>query len=75
MHGCIHRLSKFNKQTVNYLIFFFGFREFIIKMDGKTDNNLDRFEKRAILEAEKRKKPGECLKVNNSSNILSYLYA
>lgn len=32
-------------------------------MDGKTDKNLHRLERKAIQEAEKRKKPGECLKV------------
>lgn len=32
-------------------------------MDAQTDGNLDRFERKAIIEAEKRKKPGECLKV------------
>lgn len=32
-------------------------------MDRKIYKNLDRFERKAIIEAEKRKKPGECLKV------------
>lgn len=32
-------------------------------MDAKNDKNLHRLERKAILEAEKRKKPGECLKV------------
>lgn len=32
-------------------------------MDAKADKNLHRLERKAIQEAEKRKKPGECMKV------------
>lgn len=32
-------------------------------MASKGDKVLDRFERKAIIEAEKRKKPGECMKV------------
>lgn len=32
-------------------------------MDAKIEKNLHRMERKAILEAEKRKKPGECMKV------------
>lgn len=32
-------------------------------MDKANDKCLDRFERKAIIEAEKRKKPGECMKV------------
>lgn len=32
-------------------------------MDAKAEKNLHRLERKAILEAEKRKKPGECMKV------------
>lgn len=38
---------------------------FFGSMDTESDRNLDRFERKAIIEAEKRKKPGECLKVNS----------
>lgn len=44
-------------------------------MNGGSDKNLDRFERKAIMEAEKRKKPGECMKVRYSSlshNIKSF---
>lgn len=33
------------------------------KKDDKTAKTLEKLERKAILEAEKRKKPGECLKV------------
>lgn len=32
-------------------------------MDAKANKNLHRLERKAIQEAEKRKKPGECMKV------------
>lgn len=36
-------------------------------MSGTSDKILDRFERKAIMEAEKRKKPGECMKVRYST--------
>lgn len=38
-------------------------------MDKGADKVLDRFERKAIIEAEKRKKPGECMKVRHFTYI------
>lgn len=42
-------------------------------MDAKADKNLHRLERKAIQEAEKRKKPGECLKVIESDKLTHLL--
>lgn len=44
------------------------------KMDAKADKNLHRLERKAILEAEKRKKPGECLKVPKKTQRNAWIF-
>lgn len=45
-------------------------------MDKKCDKNLHQTERKAILEAEKRNKPGECLKVENYIyNSVTFIFA
>lgn len=43
---------------------------FSVNMSANSEKNLDRLERKAILEAEKRKKPGECLKVRKLKYII-----
>lgn len=54
---------------------FFGvcfrfYRRFIFLMEPQAKKALDKLEKKALLEQEKRKKPGECLKVENIDNFI-----
>lgn len=59
----LSNLRVINKSLHVRIIPLFTIYHYILSMDWKTDKNLDRFERKAIIEAEKRKKPGECLKV------------